>query len=587
MSETLFRPKLKPMAVFILGLSVCLWGGQEAIAQLTKAGQVELKDIYNPHQAPGDIVLPLPCENLKMVLRPVAIDVKGRLKDLENILGLDSPQGDGFFSHPFYSFLAAPLSLANLPEIDGFRRADVAKTLGNKSDSQIYFIGKYEVTTAQWASVMEEGVCPNPEKLDPRLAAPITNISWFEAVTFTEKYTQWLLKNAPQYLPRFAGDEQNVGFFRLPTETEWEYAARGGHEVDSVSLAQEFFPLGEGKTEKDYGIFIDGVSSPESNPVRIGRYQPNPLGIYDTVGNAAEMTIDTFKMSLGGRLHGSAGGFVRKGGSFMSGLTEVKPGDRKEIAYFNKEGPIKAKDLGFRLVLSAINVSRASEQQIKKEWEARGRNTGLALGATQSDVTNPLTEIERLLKLPELTEREKEILERLLPAVKIYSSAAEERAEAALNAQIKSMLNSAYGIREISLRRNVTKNRIDILEAQMSQAEAAIKQVTSAADKKEFQKILADFTKTRDELKKLLPAFEEALKNQFGYYKQLMDEAALKADRKVLAEQLERVGRDIKGQDIYHEGMRKCFGFVSNHLKLALQNRSKDIKRSDLEMTGE
>jgi hypothetical protein len=202
-------------------------------------------------------------------------------------------------------------------------------------------------------------------------------------------------------------------------------------------------------------------------------------------------------------------------------------------------------------------------------------------------VANPLAEIERLLKLPELTEREKGILERLLPAVKIYSSAAEERAEAALNAQIKSMLNSAYGIREISLRRNVTQNRIDILEAQMSQVEAALKQVASPADKKEYQKMLDDFKKTREGLKKLLPVFEEALKNQFAYYKQLMDDAAMKADRRALAEQLDLVGRDIKCQDIYHEGLRKCFGFMGNHLKLALNNRSKDIKRSDLEMAGE
>lgn len=578
--------RLMPVFGFILLLPVTLLGGPgAAYGQMKRAGQVELKDLYDPHPATGDIKLPLPCANIHMVLRPVAVEVNGRLKDMENTLGFASPQGEGFFSHPFRGFLAASLTQADLPNA---YQAEAGQALkGVNKASHIYLIGKYEVTEAQWVAVMEDGVCPNPDKPDPKLAAPKTNISWFEAVAFTEKYTQWLLANAPQYLPHFANDEQNVGFLRLPTETEWEYAARGGHEVGSLALTQDFFPLNEGTTEKDYGIFIDGVSSPENNPVRIGRFQPNPLGLYDTVGNAAEMTIDTFKMSLAGRLHGSSGGFVRKGGSFMSGPDEVKPGDRKEIAYFNKDGSVKAKDLGFRLVLSAINVSRANEKQIRAEWDARGENTGLALGADLSDTANPLTEIDRLLKNPDLTEQEKKILPHLRPAVKTYSTAAEDRAEAALNAQIKSMLNSAYGIREISRRRNTTQNRLDILEAQMKQAEGILKQLTSPADKKAYQEIYDTSKKTWDEMRKLMPAFEEALKNQFSYYLQLINEAALKADRKSLEEQVEVVGRDIKGKDIYHDTMRKCFDIISRHLKLALARKSNDIKRSDIEITTE
>lgn len=71
----------------------------------------------------------------------------------------------------------------------------------------------------------------------------------------------------------------------------------------------------------------------------IGSRKPNPLGIYDTAGNAAEMVLDAFRFSMAGRLHGSAGGFVRKGGSFLSGDARFCRAAGKKCPSFSQTAP--------------------------------------------------------------------------------------------------------------------------------------------------------------------------------------------------------------------------------------------------------
>ena len=259
-------------------------------------------------------------------------------------------------------------------------------------DYFFYLVAKYEVSRLQWQSIMGNG---SGEPVADA-ARPVTDISWYEAVEFTRRYTEWLLQNAADALPHYAGDSRNVGFVRLPTETEWEYAARGGQTAGPEQLMEkDFFALPAGAPLADYAVYRpEGAARIAEDCARIGSRKANPLGLYDTAGNAAEMALDMFRFSVGGRLHGSAGGFVRKGGSFLSGEAEIMPGRREESAFFLADGPAHARDLGFRPVISGINTPGGDRPSaLQQAWNAAGQSNPLARDASR----NPLEELDRLL----------------------------------------------------------------------------------------------------------------------------------------------------------------------------------------------
>jgi formylglycine-generating enzyme required for sulfatase activity len=166
-----------------------------------------------------------------------------------------------------------------------------------------YWMAKYEVTNAQYRKFRSD------HGADDKL--PVTEVSWRDAMHFA----QWL-------------SEKSGKKIRLPTEAEWEYAARAG-----TSTAYFWGDSWDGR---------HNYVSSEKKPV--GSYQPNAFGLYDMLGNVREWTASNYDSSYAGAERQVAsldagGGRVIRGGSWSHLPRHVRSANRYDhtpgARYFN------------------------------------------------------------------------------------------------------------------------------------------------------------------------------------------------------------------------------------------------------------
>ena len=183
-----------------------------------------------------------------------------------------------------------------------------------------YYMGKYEVTQALWQAVM--GSNPSNFKGDN---LPVEKVSWNDCQEFISK------------LNSLTGRK-----FRLPTEAEWEYAARGGKKSRGYQYS--------GSSNISDVVWYKDNSANKTHPV--GTKQANELGIYDMSGNVWEWCSDRY---------GSYSSFSQTNptGSYSGSFRVLRGGGWGSFAWFcclsfrrNFAPDFRHYDLGLRLALS-------------------------------------------------------------------------------------------------------------------------------------------------------------------------------------------------------------------------------------------
>jgi len=191
-----------------------------------------------------------------------------------------------------------------------------------------FYLGKHEVTQAQWERVMGN----NPSQFNAP-ARPVEKVSWDDAVAFCKKLTE---------TERSAGRLPDGMAYQLPTEAQWEYACRAGTE--------SAFSCGESLTSGQASI-----SGGPQETKEVGSYLANAWGFHDMHGNVWEWCVDWYgDYPLGSSPDpvGPAGGGNRvgRGGSWFNAASSARCASRGSIEPGSTNGT-----LGFRLSLRSVS----------------------------------------------------------------------------------------------------------------------------------------------------------------------------------------------------------------------------------------
>jgi formylglycine-generating enzyme required for sulfatase activity len=179
-----------------------------------------------------------------------------------------------------------------------------------------FALGRYEVTVKQWQACAEDGAC----RTDPRAAAtdfldyPKTHVNWRDARAFV----RWLERKTEQK-------------YRLPTEEEWEYAARAG----TVTR----YPWGDEIGQNNANCRDCGAEMGGQGTAPVGSFAPNAFGLSDMAGNVWEWTA-----ACGKSASGTCTQRIVRGGSWDNSASAVRVSQRKSVG-----ASIREDIVGFRV----------------------------------------------------------------------------------------------------------------------------------------------------------------------------------------------------------------------------------------------
>jgi formylglycine-generating enzyme required for sulfatase activity len=215
---------------------------------------------------------------------PFDAEAKRRRKETAEVLGVPVECEENLGNGVKMTFVLIPAGtfMMGSPNTEENRNDD--ETLHRVRISRPFYIGKYEVTQAQWKAVM--GSNPSNFQGDQN---PVEQVSWDDCQEFIKELNARL----PSPLGRGVGGEGGPRQrFSLPTEAQWEYACRAGTDTP--------FHAGRTLSTKDenyYGNYPYGGGAKEEyrqKTIAVGSLAANAWGLYDMHGNVGEWCQDTY-----------------------------------------------------------------------------------------------------------------------------------------------------------------------------------------------------------------------------------------------------------------------------------------------------
>jgi formylglycine-generating enzyme required for sulfatase activity len=223
-----------------------------------------------------------------------------------------------------------------------------------------FLMATTEVTQGQWQAVMGS----NPSKKDYKgvsligTTLPVQNISWFDAVKFANALSKKEgLRAAYRISGKSVGWYLSANGYRLPTEAEWEYAARGGQRGLYAGASSEgslctVANIADRQAKRKFsGWTTASCDDGHVGTAPVGSFKPNAWGLYDMSGNVWEWCWDRYDQNYGHHPETDPVG-PRSGGNrvFRGGSWFDKPADARVANRYRNTLGNRNKLLGLRLV---------------------------------------------------------------------------------------------------------------------------------------------------------------------------------------------------------------------------------------------